>query len=1034
MWYNIQVLKQPEQHTALPDEILKEVPLDTAGADYPVFPPPPETTYPDPKPIEEAWFAGYVDHVRKNGDFIDNSALGRRTYGLRALSSYAPFMMATEALPAGVVQGVLRTAGGLVLLATAYTKSRGNEGSIGSPTTRLRAEQSAARSALLGDIELFRTKTGANASELTLYYKGPSEYSYPERSSMHARVQAVARMAQKYGIEHLSVDERNLDKLFKDEVTLEPFTNFINRPGFELRPGELPLSKGVTMRPEAWLKLEPITQKRIKLAERQPELTDWLMEALQQAQPDHPLVFKHQDLKDLGDTDFRWKQLQTSARKIISRDYTDTDFGKDGNKLDRHTQRTKERQLWASTAKEGVVWHEQGVQVAQKSAFSLLGLKGKPVDRLADLSEPQLTQLREMLERPDQYSEEVTTIVPFLLQYSPKELRDKKLQPDQKYLRYMQYDRQPEATYNGKSSIGHRLVRAGKLLPFKHSRRPMLTKFVWGALGAGLMITAGAKAGSLINDIYDARLEGAQKALSAEGNTLPLSERKERLYDKAFEGAAWMPVWKFLREDIPDVLDIESPMKLPKIAGPLLPIAAADSERTTSGQDIPIGNSPPETGGVPVAHWNIDSEGLNPAGYWAVGTSAELEWDNTSFVWRRYADDRPSKQLLPTGIDSPKDTIKVTRHLEASDADITNRQLLRIPVLNGTRPIAASIDGREVALLQQDDNTFMLQNPRALGGGEAVEYYLASQPSLLPKATQAPRIQSHSPADISRLKTAWEDRIPGFADASPEGRARLIADYISSNHTYTLQPFDEAPHDFDQYFNETVEDKEGKCDTTATLAALPYDPAPQGEAVVNVADGYYNQTGTDTSTLTGQELHAWNVVGKSKGDKPQAPIDGTPSGPGGQNDNSEKQGSESSDNDYLLYGGGLLALAGLGYAMRRRIAELYQRQTDKNLSNRRLKLYEDNSVQTTMQIVDALRYDPNRDIVKAAKASSVRNLGIASTRTAYERLMADDVDPQALAVQLKERSAQVSSSDKQAQRALRRAQKHLKTAVKIQAR
>jgi len=276
------------------------------------------------------------------------------------------------------------------------------------------------------------------------------------------------------------------------------------------------------------------------------------------------------------------------------------------------------------------------------------------------------------------------------------------------------------------------------------------------------------------------------------------------------------------------------------------------------------------------AEWLIrpsNKNALRPDGYWVQGVASKLingEWvvdyDNTASI-----------AYLPTTPKNSAPNIQVVDQQRWKSATGTyifkNGIEVKIPVLEGTEPVAADVGGRPVQLQTDRDNTFTLLLPPNASQNAKLEYWLASTDSAHRAKALHPITVKGGPAfDPQQVAAVWNAHVPPSDLPMPLRRANLVRDTFR----YTLDPLHGRSINSYKNWTEITEhyfrNGEAVCNLAATELALA------NPAELNVAQGYYLRSDGDQSALAKHAGHDWNVT------KDGQRIDSTPIRSNGQYD------------------------------------------------------------------------------------------------------------------------------------------------------
>ncbi len=323
----------------------------------------------------------------------------------------------------------------------------------------------------------------------------------------------------------------------------------------------------------------------------------------------------------------------------------------------------------------------------------------------------------------------------------------------------------------------------------------------------------------------------------------------------------------------------------------------ASSSSTTSR----VGNThlPDIANYTVVPHNNASSEG-----FWAASTASTLILQKPSEVWgigfrltwkqAEVARDKLSLSTLPVSL--PRDyahrpNLEVQRdlvdedsyrlHLGSSPVNSNLKFLANIPVLEHTRPVAASLNGEKVPIVSKPDGTYAVTNAggaRAIG---ALKYWLAPDPGA-PMAHSDEALQFAiqddagtsttylygvgvlSAPEVGRVSSGQQYSraevyaLGGDVLKRQEHKAQAYSNMIAKTWKYTQTPFKRDQEDYwkslDDFVVAAGRGQKANCNVANTLAGL-YDV---GSAQVM---GYTNHPGSGARVLSSNEAHQKRTTG-----------------------------------------------------------------------------------------------------------------------------------------------------------------------------
>lgn len=264
--------------------------------------------------------------------------------------------------------------------------------------------------------------------------------------------------------------------------------------------------------------------------------------------------------------------------------------------------------------------------------------------------------------------------------------------------------------------------------------------------------------------------------------------------------------------------------------------------------------------------------GANTAGFWASDTSHELrivKFEDAGEMTPEWVVGRdnlvggiaqvPPAELPPTYQSRP--VIKVHRYLKAriqyneSSADLGDADgnayfgvgMISIPVMEGTVPVAASLDGKKVRLFKKPDNTYAVQTLDGKAAAGKLDFWLAPDPD-------APRVRALSPIKITGHSELLGPRtakmVEGWKTALPDDHG-ATANRIEQTWKYTFTPFPIRTNgwkSFDAFKDQATDLRKANCNVANTIANI-YNPRE------NATFGYLNHAGSKSDVLSITELH-----------------------------------------------------------------------------------------------------------------------------------------------------------------------------------
>jgi hypothetical protein len=303
---------------------------------------------------------------------------------------------------------------------------------------------------------------------------------------------------------------------------------------------------------------------------------------------------------------------------------------------------------------------------------------------------------------------------------------------------------------------------------------------------------------------------------------------------------------------------------------------------STGGSEAGIGNVP--KGHETDAVWQITPHNLDPAGFWADGTSwviggkpagflsgADMHWDTDRISDENgalYADrvrDHFDFETIPT--------IEVSRDNISPSEIITDtrdkKRYLRLPVRDGLKPVALlyntelgrgthhvvrTLDGTYALRINDDDEplhkvTYWLQEPKNGGPMTAIHGVKFKQDGMYGNHENDPDYSTRR-----EIQKVLNDAIPGYRELAndPDKQTRFLAEYISTHYSYDKQPLskNDLKHikNWADFARMVVKNQEANCNVASTLVAL------QGKNT-SVTTGFQNKKNGTENKLEVQEAH-----------------------------------------------------------------------------------------------------------------------------------------------------------------------------------
>jgi hypothetical protein len=354
---------------------------------------------------------------------------------------------------------------------------------------------------------------------------------------------------------------------------------------------------------------------------------------------------------------------------------------------------------------------------------------------------------------------------------------------------------------------------------------------------------------------------------------------------------------------------------------------------------------------------------------------------------------------------------------------------VNVPVLEGTKPVAARLgDGTPLRMATLSNGTpVLLVDTHVTRGPQEIEYILAPDNSSRPHAV-GPVLDASTPPIHSKAIPAvirpWEQYIPGIASMTEAERLAAEEQYIRDNFTYSLNPMDsDGPlKNTTLYTEAALEDEEANCNVANTLLAVG------NPGLLNYVTGFHNnntpeQEAANTMQLSTNEAHAWAV------DRQGRIHDATPGGVSPEDaahfkENSADFKTPQDQRKELIIkiaaGLGLLGLAGIGFAGRKRLAGR-ARNVKRNLAAIRVAAADPVESRLAYEVLNHALYSDKRLSRTNYRAAAERahRTGAAATDEAWLRFI--DSHPADAVNEAVARNTQRAEPSPEARKALQRA-------------
>jgi hypothetical protein len=483
------------------------------------------------------------------------------------------------------------------------------------------------------------------------------------------------------------------------------------------------------------------------------------------------------------------------------------------------------------------------------------------------------------------------------------------------------------------------------------------------------------------------------------------------------------------------------------------PEATPPPPEETTGKDAFERNDQPV-----VSEWDISAHGnIGVTGHWAVSTYSTLNID--TFNWT--ANTELNTKLKPVELPmSPapdgKPSIEVSRYLSSGDRMI-GTNLIRIPVLEGTKPVAASLDGRPVKLRALEGGTYVLEVNGQVDQSRLTFWLENAKYHATPHATRVPiATKGGFGLPAGAVDDVWARFIPGYKELNAHDRFEKVVDYVQTNFKYRLDnKYNKYDADSDPLVGITQSILEKGTGNCYYSAALELTSTMSGKDPYGLGGGFLVQD-PDARQLSSRALHAWALdqFGTQDGTpyKDILPADGAWLREKPQNGNQPKiagassSGTESNLNPFVaekppapkapeplpIWPMSIpplaLTAAGMVLVNRRNLAES-RRRLGEAYNNWWLK-HNPEATHTASEVIDAARWDPERDILEAIarvrKPTSGKNPLAIDVTNVVDKLIrpenhGDDLEPLFDAALAESPHKEYTWTIKDARRAVRKA-------------
>ena len=563
-------------------------------------------------------------------------------------------------------------------------------------------------------------------------------------------------------------------------------------------------------------------------------------------------------------------------------------------------------------------------------------------------------------------------------------------------------------------------------------------KFAVGSLSGALMLL-GFAVGTIPTSLYTstARSEARwgeydiTKLFNEQHLSFTDQDVKNRLSAENPVAGAWQAY-----EDTVRALDFGRTIAVPNVQPSSRPSETIDKNRYERLNDSARGE------------WDISTIGHSgTSGYWSLSTSSKLNIE--SFDWEAInkLDASKTPALLPTSYERTDSGLMASRYINYKDL-IPGTDLIRIPVRNGTMPAAANLDGRPVKLNYIDGGTYALQVPGKLDNTRLTFWLQEDRVKAdLPHAvTNAEASFMGKTVDPEGVDQVWAGVIPGYLDMDAEHRRGEVRLYVEDNFKYRLRNVYRPVSDNNPLVSiskSMLDTKTAQCYYSNTLEGIATMTSHEKFAIA----GGFLVAESKAPQLSSHRYHAWGVSAdvnedgtpsndilpedsawlnqKPTPNKPsdakQAQNDGS-SGQDGQvvvidgqsyviNDQTGAASSaarntdspfielkkpvppvpESEQTPLWPYGAvpAGVALGGVALLKRRRLAE--QRLRMMAAYDKRWLERNPDATSNAAEVIDAMRWDPQRDILSALervqKQTEGQDLASIDVTPAVEKLL-----------------------------------------------
>jgi hypothetical protein len=856
-------------------------------------------------PTPEQAFAAHVAEVRSNGDPVDRVAPSLRIKNA-LLWGTAPTVLTAELGP--VHAGLASAAGVLATGASYLFKRRQEKKAFLNACDHQSNTTFVAQSAVEQFYELHTPSTPANAkpgneNDVELFWYGPCITATEEDRNIYKHLGTMAEMAQKQGIGTMHVSSWVLRQLNRFQEPVLPPTAALSVPDKNVMRDTKKLlirtsdehETITTLTPEQWLEVSKQYAEKI---DKDPNLFVTLAKKLASVRPEHPLVaivVKNQ--ADQKASDWEKQQLlkdtlRKQAAGAINRNLGDVEYYANEGAYEARRRGADFTPKTPDEARKKIHFAETGTVRGDLTVDWVTkdGKVNKDLLRSAGLTSEEFCNL---LKEPGANPPKAERALEIALLVAANDGHLPKLDQD-------------EAKPKPKDiMLESKVLNPGlheQLLDVNDKRATFLPQRIGQAFAVGIFAAAAIGASVSIHETMDDARSNAITAAQhylAKKNHVTIDkidpQDAEDLVDHKYPIMnAWGNISgaeDFVSEQTSDLVDkAGSLLDSDDDATPSVKQVEDKPPAATSAGEQEVGNSP-LNGESYKPQYTVTAEGnISAEGYWAASTSQDLrlgyrDGDKLKMSWllndRIYATEFPPK--LPEEIPElkGKDLLRVERDLSISDlthlvegafVDKNNRlkprdpgslrDAINIPVLEGTKIVAANIDGDETDVYQKVDNTYAVRMEDRTDGH--LTYWLAiDDKAPKPKFTGATAttaddasIPTDSPAMTMFM---YQQQETGKRNIDlPKGElGNLMQKTITQKWDYKYSPFTDEQKDkwksLSDFAGDAIKDEEANCNVANTLDVLA-DPYNR-----NAVFGYHNDGGNGATKLTGAESHMWNT-------------------------------------------------------------------------------------------------------------------------------------------------------------------------------